>query len=113
MFEAWDALLLHGELKSFPVLSLSKVFQRKWHSLYKALEQGEIDDNWLTSYLAQQVSPTGISNFSLDGTGWPRPRARTLDDRQYLYLPTQAVNGGSICVGSWQAVCFQRARHLG
>jgi hypothetical protein len=99
IFEAWDALILHGMKSSFPWLSLSGVFRRKWHSLYKALEQGEIDDNWLTSYLAQQVPHAGVCHFSLDGTGWPRSRARTMDDRQYLYLPTQAVNGGSICVG--------------
>ena len=99
MFEAWDALVLQGMKSSFPWLSLSGVFRRKWHSLYKALEQGEIDANWLTKYLAQQVPQAGICHFSLDGTGWSRSRARTMDDRQYLYLPTQAVNGGSICVG--------------
>ena len=99
LFEAWDALMLQGMQTSFPWLSLSGVFRRKWHSLYKALEQGEIDANWLTSYLAQQVPHEGISHFSLDGTGWPRSRACTMEDRQYLYLPTQAVNGGSICVG--------------
>jgi hypothetical protein len=80
-------------------LSLSKVFRRKWHSLYKALERGEIDDEWLTSYLAGQVPQKGFCYFSLDGSAWPRPRARTMDDRQYVYLPTPAVNGGSICVG--------------
>jgi hypothetical protein len=99
LFEAWDALMLHGMSASFPCLSLSGVFRRKWHSLYKALEQGEIEATWLTSYLARQVSPEGVCHFSLDGTGWPRSRAGTMDDRQYLYLPTQAVNGGSICVG--------------
>lgn len=99
MFEAWDALMLQGMNSSFPWLSLSGVFRRKWHSLYKAMEQGEINAIWLTNYLAQQVPQVGICHFSLDGTGWPRSRARTMDDRQYLYLPTQAVNGGSICVG--------------
>jgi hypothetical protein len=99
LFEATDALLLYGKLTSFPMLSLSGVFQRKWHSLYKALEQGEIDDQRLESYLAGQVLQEGVCHFSLDGTGWPRLRARTMDDRQYIYLPTQAVDGGSICVG--------------
>ena len=99
MFEAWDALMVQGMKSSFPWLSLSGIFRRKWHSLYKALEQGEINADWLTSYLAQQVPQAGICHYALDGTGWPRSRARTMDDRQYLYLPTQAVNGGSICVG--------------
>jgi hypothetical protein len=99
MFEAWDAMLIKGTITSFPMLSLSAGFQRKWHSLYKGLEQGEINAKRLASYLAQQVPQAGICHFSLDGTGWPRSRARTMDDRQYIYLPTQAVNGGSICVG--------------
>jgi len=50
------------------------------------------------NYLAQQVPAVSVCHFSLDGTGRPRSRARTMDDRQYLYLPTQAVNGGSIYV---------------
>jgi hypothetical protein len=99
LFEAWDALTLSGGLASFPLLSLSPVFQRQWHSLYKALEKGTLDTGWLADYLAQQVPPAGICHFVLDGTGWPRPRARTLEDRQYLYLPTAAVSGGSVCVG--------------
>jgi hypothetical protein len=99
LFEAMDALLVYGKLTSFPMLSLNSVFRRKWHSLYKALEKGEIDDQELESYLAQQVPQEGICHFSLDGTGWPRSRARTMDDRQYIYLPTQAIDGGSICVG--------------
>ena len=99
LFEAWDALSIQGTLSSFPMLSLSGIFQRKWHSLYKALEKGEIDVQQLASYLAQQVPQEGVCHYSLDGTGWPRLRARTMDDRQYIYLPTQAVDGGSICVG--------------
>ena len=54
---------------------------------------------WMSCRLAQQVPQTGIQHFSLDGSAWPRPRARTMDDRQYVYHPTAAVNGGSICIG--------------
>jgi len=97
--EALDALCLTGAISSFPQLSLSKVFHRQWHSLYKALERGTMDERWLSRYLAQQVPQQGIQYFSLDGTAWPRPRARTLDDRQYVYHPTSAIGGGSICVG--------------
>ena len=81
LFETWDALTLSGEISSFPRLSLSPQFQRQWHSLYKALEKGQIDQMWLAEYLAKQVPQTGICHFALDGTVWPRPRGRTLDDR--------------------------------
>jgi len=99
LFETLDALCMSGQLASFPCLSLGGVHRRQWHSLYKAVEQGSLDDAWLSNFLAQQVPRTGVQYFSLDGTAWPRPRARTMDDRQYVYHPTAAVNGGSVCIG--------------
>jgi hypothetical protein len=99
LIEALDATCLTGAISSFPLLSISKNFQRQWHSLYKAMERGTIEDEWLSHHLAQQVPREGIQYFSLDGTAWPRPRARTMDDRQYVYHPTPAVKGGSICIG--------------
>ncbi len=97
--EALDAICLTGGLSSFPMLSLSKAFQRQWHSLYKAIERGTVEEEWLSCHLAQQVPQEGIQHYSLDGSAWPRPRARTMDDRQYVYHPTAAVNGGSVCIG--------------
>jgi len=97
--EVLDAICLTGGLTSFPMLSLSKTFQRQWHSLYKAVERGTVDDEWMSHHLAQQVPQEGIQHYSLDGSAWPRPRARTMDDRQYVYHPTAAVNGGSVCIG--------------
>ena len=97
--ETLDALCLTGSLSSFPLLSLSSAFRRKWHSLYKAVERGSVSDEWLTCHLARAVPETGVQYYSLDSTAWARPRARTMDDRQYVYHPTQAVNGGSVCVG--------------
>lgn len=99
LFETLDALLLAGPVASFAMLSLDSRFKRRWHSLYKALEKGELDEAWFETHLARQVPHSEVQYFSLDGTAWPRPRARTLDDRQYVYHPTSAVNGGSICVG--------------
>jgi hypothetical protein len=41
----------------------------------------------------------GVQVFALDGSAWPHPAAKTLADRQYVYSPTPAVDGGSIVVG--------------
>jgi len=97
--EVLDAICLTGTLTSFSMLSLSKAFQRQWHSLYKAVERGTVVDEWLSRHLAQQVPQEGIQYYSLDGSSWPRPRARTMDDRQYVYHPTAASQGGSVCIG--------------
>ena len=99
LMETLDAICLTGAPASFPMLSLNQVFRRQWHSLYKAVERGSLDTTWLGRYLAQAVPQEGVQCFSLDGSAWPRPRARTLDDRQYVYHPTAAVNGGSLCIG--------------
>jgi hypothetical protein len=99
LMETLDAICLVGAPSSFPMLSMCKQFRRQWHSLYKAVERGKLDMKWLSRHMAQQVPQRGVQYFSLDGTAWPRPRARTMDDRQYVYHPTPAVNGGSICIG--------------
>ena len=99
LFDLLDALLSEGPIASFARLSLSSQFQRKWPSLYGAVEDGEIDRQWLRTYLARQVPQTGICVFPLDGSPWPRPRSRVLDDRQYVYQASSDVNGGTVTIG--------------
>src|SRR5215467_7215478 len=84
-FELVDALLLSTALGSFPELSCCPVFRRRWPSLYAAVEDGRQNTAWLHRLLIQHVPLTGIQVFALDGTAWPRPSARTLPDRQYVY----------------------------
>lgn len=98
-FELVDALLLQRGISSFAELSLSPVFRRRWPSAYAALEDGEQDVGWLRCQLCAQVPTSEREIFSLDGTAWPRPAAPTLSDRQYVYSPTPAIDGGSIVVG--------------
>jgi hypothetical protein len=99
LFDLLDALTSEGPVSSFAMLSQSKQFQRKWPSLYAAVEDGEIDREWLRTFLAQQVPHKGICIFPLDGSPWPRPRSRVLDDRQYVYQASSDVNGGTVTVG--------------
>lgn len=98
-FELLDALLLAGAVESFPNLSRVPVFRRTWSSVYAAIEEGRHDGVELRQQLLQHVPPRGTAVFALDGSAWPRPQAPSLADRQYVYSPTQAVNGGSIVVG--------------
>jgi hypothetical protein len=97
--ETWDALCLTGGVSSFPYLSQAKVFRRQWHSLYKGLERGRLDEDWLTEYLAQQVPAEGVQFLSLDSTLWARPSARTMEDRQYVHQPSRAADGGQVGIG--------------
>jgi len=98
-FDLLDALIYEGSVSSFAMLSQSQQFQRKWPSLYAAVEDGEIDRKWLRTFLAQQVPHQGVCVFPLDGSPWPRPRSRVLDDRQYVYQASSDVNGGTVTAG--------------
>ena len=99
MFNLLDALLAQGCVSSFAMLSQAEQFQRKWPSLYAAVEDGRLNEVWLRTFLAQLVPNRGICFFALDGSPWPRPRARTLDDRQYVFQASSDVNGGTIAIG--------------
>ncbi len=88
-----------GPVSSFARLSQAEGFQRKWPSVYAAVEDGQLQEDWLRAYLAQQVPSSGICVFALDGSPWPRPRARTLEDRQYVFQASSDVNGGTVAIG--------------
>jgi hypothetical protein len=68
LFDLLDELICEGPVSSFPMLSQSSRFQRKWPSLYAAVEDGELDSHWLRNYLAWQVSQQGICVFPIDGS---------------------------------------------
>ena len=99
LFDVLDALLSTGSVSSFAMLSQSERFQRRWPSLYAGMEDGQLDSAWLRDFLGRQVPSKGICIFPLDGSPWQRPRARTLEDRQYVYQASTDVNGGTVTVG--------------
>ena len=99
LFDLLDVLLSEGLVSSFAMLSQSSQFQRKWPSLYGAVEDGELDCPWLRAYLAHQVPQQGVCVFPLDGSPWPRPRSRVLEDRQFVYQASSDVNGGTVTIG--------------
>lgn len=97
-FELMDALLLNPGIRSFPELSLSPAFRRKWPSVYAAIEDGGQSLAWLEAYFVEQIPIQGPQVFSLDDTAWLHPAAKVLADRQYICSSTQAVHR-SIFVG--------------
>lgn len=99
LFDLLDAVVSEGTVASFAMLSQSERFQRQWPSLYDAMSEGGIDSDWLREQLARQAPPEGVCVFPLDGSPWPRPRARVLEDRQYVYQASTDVNGGTVTVG--------------
>ena len=101
--ELLDALLLAPPVRSFPELTLQPVFRRHWHSAYAALDQGQQDTAWLTSYLTSVVAndprQRRVEVFPLDETAWPRPDAPTVEDRGYVHSATPDIDGAGIVGG--------------
>jgi hypothetical protein len=89
LFQSMDALMTETQAKSFPELSQSVHFERKWPSLYEAFEDGRIDLGRLrelfVSYLpkpdAEQRLWIGIDTSSI-----ARPDAVTSPDRTAQYV---------------------------
>jgi hypothetical protein len=98
-YELLEAMLLSPSVQSFPELSQSPVFQRRWPSVYTAIERGQIDVEWVRMYLIKCHVPQTTTVWALDTSVWPRPRTRTLEDLRYEQSPTQAIQTYSTVKG--------------
>ena len=99
LFDTLDSLLSGGTFASFAWLSQSQRFQRKWSSLYAAVEDGQIDTEAMRQLLISQLPQKGICVFPLDGSSWARPRSRVLADLQYVHQASNDIDGGNITIG--------------
>ena len=98
-FELLDALVSKGKVASFPWLSTAGCFQRQWPSLYDAIEEGKQEVAGMRRFLMGQVAGDSLQFWSLDKTAWPRPQARTLPERQYVYQPGSNLKGQPVVAG--------------
>ena len=99
LFELVDATIERPHADCAAEISLSPLFRRKWHSLYKAIEKGKVNEKSLTSLFVSQVPKTGIQVYPLDSTMGSHPAARTLDGMVYGPSPTRALKRHSIVQG--------------
>jgi hypothetical protein len=76
------------------------VFRRRWPSIYAALQDGRQDrDGWRRYVVGLLPKERKTLLFALDGSSWPHPQARTLQDLQYTYSPTSNIAGRPVVVG--------------
>src|SRR3989440_11160145 len=89
LFNTVDALMTEDRARSFPELSLSPHFERRWPSLYEGLEDGKIDQKRLQEVFARFLPQSHVQDLvwvGIDVSGIARPRARTSADRSALYV---------------------------
>lgn len=89
LFNTVDALLTEDRARSFPELSLSPLFERRWPSLYEGLEDGAIDQVRLCQVFAQFLPESMRKEYlwvGIDVSGIARPRSRTSAERSAQHV---------------------------
>jgi hypothetical protein len=104
LFELADASLSSSApVGSVPSLSLESVFTRSHGSLYKALEQGRIDDEALERLLVATRPKNWPSVFAVDASTWGRCDAETSPERGFYYWSYQWITELDWAPDSWTA----------
>src|SRR5712691_5006828 len=89
LFNTVDALLTEDRAHSFPELSLSPHFERRWSSLYEAFEDGRIDEQRLKKVFGDFLPRPAVGSplwVGIDTSGIARPGALTSADRSAQHV---------------------------
>lgn len=84
LFNTVDALICETQAQSFVELSLSPFFERQWHSLYEAFQDGKIDHKRLQQVFLKYLSVPERGKrlvLGIDATQIERPYSFTSPDR--------------------------------
>ncbi len=103
-FEIIDAVLTTPVIESPAHLSLAPAFQRKWGSLYDALNAGTMDQGAMEHVMAEYPLETATNWYAIDGSVWPRCDAETSPERGYYHHAYRHSHGQPIVAGwnySW------------
>lgn len=104
LFNTADALLTETQARSFPELTLSPFFERRWPSLYEAFEDGQIEQERLRELFVRYVPlPKAGARMwlGIDASRIERPEAVTAADRTIVHKPNLPESGKPITYG-WQ-----------
>ena len=98
-----DALTSEPQAQSVIELTESRHFPRRWPSLYKALERGEIALERLHRTLLAALPPLTTERrlLGLDCLPLVRPESPTLRDREYVHVPNLPKSAKPVLPG-WQ-----------
>jgi DDE superfamily endonuclease len=106
LFEALDAVLTAPALETPAHLSLAPSFQRRWGSVYDALNAGSMDVEQLESLVASCCLDPPTTWFAVDASVWPRCDAESSAQRGDYHHPYRHAHGQPMVAGwnySWLA----------
>jgi hypothetical protein len=104
LFELVDATLTAPAIETPAHLSLVPSCQRRWGSLYEALNAGTMDVPPLEALIASYPLATETAWYAVDASVWPRCDAETSPERGYYTHPYRHSHGQPIVAGwnySW------------
>ena len=103
LFNLGDALLSESQANSLAQLSLSPFFERKWPSVYEALEDGRIDVENLRAVIVRtllaQIPEDQPIWIAVDGSEIERAEAETSEDRGYIKLSNLPLVDKALSIG--------------
>jgi hypothetical protein len=108
LFDMVDALITETQAKSFPELSLSPLFQRKWSSLYEALQDGKIDEKMLQEICIKYLPEPSKGKrlvLGIDATKIERPFSHASPDRTAMpmdNIPTASPKKSTAITFGWE-----------
>jgi DDE superfamily endonuclease len=89
LFNTVDALMTETQARSFPELSQSQWFERKWSSLYEAFEDGRINEERLREIAVHYLPKPDAGKWlwiGIDASKIARPAAVTSADRTAQHM---------------------------
>ena len=103
LFNVSDALLSESQAHSLPELSLSVFFERRWPSVYEALQDGRINVERLRAVFVQALladKPTDEPVWlCIDSSSMQRLEAGSSRDRGMIYVPNMPQATKPVSVG--------------
>ncbi len=116
-----DALSGQRDARTVAELSLEPGFERKYSSVYQAIGDFEVKgegqqakEKRLLQIIGDTVPEPGRNGywlFGTDGTPAPRPYARTMEDRGFVYQPNVAKGNKPVTIGHSYSV-FGRSSNV-
>ena len=105
LFNLSDGLLSESPARSLPELSLSVFFERRWPSVYEALQDGRINVERLRTVFVQALIESEPADepiwLGLDSSSMQRLEAASSRDRGMIYVPNMPHATKPVSVG-WQ-----------
>ncbi len=105
LFNLSDALLSESQARSLPELSLSVFFERRWPSVYEALQDGHINVERLRAVFVQALIGSKAADepiwLGIDSSSMERLEAASSRDRGIIYMPNMPYATNPVSVG-WQ-----------